>query len=67
MKWTAAPQGWLHDTRGSVIPETGVGLPLRIPGSAPKQIANHHHTIMAKGNNAHKKEVKKPKKVKPKP
>jgi|GEM_PF-1358079 len=28
---------------------------------------NNTHTIMAKGNNAHKKEVKKPKKEKPKP
>jgi len=28
---------------------------------------NNPHTIMAKGNNAHKKEVKKPKKEKPKP
>lgn len=28
---------------------------------------NYTHTIMAKGNNAHKKEVKKPKKEKPKP
>ena len=37
------------------------------PNSEAKKAANHHHTIMAKGNNAHKKEVKKPKKVKPKP
>ncbi|OYW75481.1 MAG: hypothetical protein B7Z37_13050 [Verrucomicrobia bacterium 12-59-8] len=28
---------------------------------------NNTHTTMAKGNNAHKKEVKKPKKEKPKP
>jgi len=28
---------------------------------------NNTHIIMAKGNNAHKKEVKKPKKEKPKP
>jgi hypothetical protein len=30
-------------------------------------IQNHPSTTMAKGNNAHKKEVKKPKKEKPKP
>lgn len=40
----------------------------KTPAARPQSCApNNTHIIMAKGNNAHKKEVKKPKKEKPKP
>lgn len=38
-----------------------------LPFSHTPGAPNNTRTIMAKGNNAHKKEVKKPKKEKPKP
>jgi len=46
-----------------LIPSLAENVTCRISPDAP----NNTRTIMAKGNNAHKKEVKKPKKEKPKP
>ncbi len=52
---------WVHVKMGECLP-----LPNPI-SAARRATTNHKENIMAKGNNAHKKEVKKPKKVKPKP
>lgn len=49
---------------GKMSPATSCKTPAARPQSCAP---NNTHIIMAKGNNAHKKEVKKPKKEKPKP